>query len=117
MSRDKYLTEAMGLCWHEYNEDKWGCFKCGVNAYMIKGHWLGTPKGHSIFKPINPDFSTWQGFGTLWEFAIKQEWWFQFKVRNNHIPNHKLYGFNLDLINPDKFADALFSFLKEKDKK
>ena len=76
------------------------CFKCGKAKQFA----------------LNPDFSTWQDFGQLWEWAIKQEWWFQFKISLKYIPEkHELYGV-VDVekyISPDKFADALYEYLKE----
>ncbi|HDZ62293.1 MAG TPA: hypothetical protein ENH40_04015, partial [Nitrospirae bacterium] len=62
--RDKFLTEAMELCWHDLakvGKYQMACFKCGKAKQFA----------------LNPDFSTWQGFGQLWEWTIKQEWWFQ----------------------------------------
>lgn len=63
---NKYLTEAMGLCWHKWvvkyvkslraNAD-W-CKHCEAQYFSLKN-------------PTNPDFSTWQGFGTLVEFLSK----------------------------------------------
>ena len=60
--------------------------------------------GNSVL--YNPDFSTWKGFGILWEWAIKQEW---FK---------KLFCYGLliqtEFINPDEFSDTIYEFLKQK---
>ncbi len=59
------------------------------------------------------DFSSWQVFGRLWEYATKQEWWLIFLTRYmRDIPLGK--GWLKDLINPDRFADAIYQFLKER---
>jgi len=60
--RDKFLTEAMGWPWHEVvsiDNFKVTC-SCGMSGYM---------------NPCdNLNFSTWDGFGKLWTWAQKQEW-------------------------------------------
>ena len=61
--RDKFLTEAMGACWHRYNEEKplltyslvaYMCEKCGA---FILG---------------NSNFSDDEDFPKLWEWAKRQ---------------------------------------------
>ena len=97
MSREevnKYLTEAMGECFHvwdiveiPYTETLHDCRKCGVDTY------------------VSQDFSTWQGFGVLWEWAQEQEWWSEFLS----LP------FKLtDFINPISFSEAVYTFLKDR---
>lgn len=58
------------------------------------------------------DFKTWSGFGILWEFAIKQEWWEQF-IWNEGV-NKGAEGNLIDtiIINPNIFADKIYKFLK-----
>ena len=69
----------------------------------------------TITSPYN-DFSTWQGFGKLWEWAIKQEWWQSFGdtvVYADHV-DFDVTICNLEhFIHPDRFADAVYAFLKE----
>lgn len=97
--RDKFLTEAMGECWHDmiYNElgDRYSklymCMKC-------------THQDNSI--TLDNDFSTWEGFGLLWEWSQKQEWKANFSYR---------VGFREYLVNPDRFADAMYAYLKERE--
>lgn len=114
--RDKFLTEAMGECWHEYNEeisDK--CCKCEEDILPYVKAWLATPenKAEPVIERLF-NFSTWEGFGKLWEWAMKQEWWIRNFIiepwKSNHI------AVDMRLINPDIFADALEKFLKEKDR-
>lgn len=52
---------------------------------------------------------TWDDFGVAWEWAIKQEW---FDVFCGSKP-HKAWTYPIGLINPDRFADAVYEFLKE----
>jgi hypothetical protein len=58
------------------------------------------------YTPITMDFTTWEGFGKLWNFAKEQEDWkaFMIDVRDNHSAGSFL--FFMQLIHPDRFADA-----------
>ena len=121
IERDKFLTETMGECWHEWAEDchdacsaytRWTCTKCGetdshadidVRVYEVK--------------PYQNNFYTWEGFGGLWEWSQKQKWWVNFVIK---VDSGDLQGnFCIDdyfpalLIHPDHFADAVYEYLKE----
>jgi hypothetical protein len=87
VNRDRYLVEAMGWEWSE--EDEW---------WYVPGDYPS--------KDI-PNFSTWEDFGGLWTWAKEQEWWNNFLTGTN-------WDFIVELINPDKFANALYEFLKER---
>jgi hypothetical protein len=109
-----FLTEAMGDCWHDWKviEDtppfrKYHCDKCDTGK-------------------INPepytDFLTWEGFGKLWTWAIKQEWWYHFKDK---MVTEKYYTtafgsskgpseINYGMINPENFAKSVAHFLQKK---
>ena len=100
--RDQYLTEQMGGCWHKWPtitqdlpSDKTLCKKCGLPAY------------NGLFFEINNNFSTWAGFGKLWEWVIKQEWFDEFADSKPH----KAWLFPIGLLKPDSFADAVYKFL------
>jgi len=106
--RNKFLTEAMGereahmLC-HPVDilscVCDWGTKSCAVKHY---------------------DFSTWEGFGKLWEWAQGQDGWIV-----EFIGKYGYYDYvyaeepqitlqlNTDIINPDRFADAVYEYLKE----
>jgi hypothetical protein len=99
--RDKFLTEQMGECWHK-PEDKphfARCIYCDSVTYE------------------NTSFSTPDGFFKLWNWAQKQGWYkslkrFVLEKRSDMasyqiIPDH--------LIHPDRFADAAYKYLKERD--
>ena len=102
--RDRFLTEAMGECWHEEDDafpNRYVCIHC-------KRSW---PFGI----PIN-NFPAWTGFGKLWEWAKEQDWWERF-TNYNFVAfySHDSRGIDLQLIHPDRFADAVYTFLKERE--
>ena len=57
------------------------------------------------------NFSTWEGFGKLWEWAQKQKWWDDFWWSPNGIGD----GTQEDIyfVHPDRFADAVYEYLQE----
>ena len=59
-------------------------------------------------------YSTWQGFGELWEWAIKQEWWLSFGYRHGDVSLGQAI-FSQYYINPDRFADAVYEYLRERE--
>jgi len=100
--RDKFLTEAMGECWHEWEaleiESAWECSTC-------KCLWDCTKS--------RVDFSTWEGFGKLWEWAQQQEWWEGF-LRDNIPFLYQASPSNFKIIHPDRLTEAVYEFLKNK---
>lgn len=102
--RNKFLTEAMG----------------GGNVYINKHGeiyaWL--PEKDDDKRDIRvrwPDFSTWPGFGKLWELAQAQEWWSDFLVSMGaEQPFGSVRNIVTDTIHPDRFADAVYEFLQER---
>jgi hypothetical protein len=76
MTKDEFIFKKLarvGDCWH-----KW-------KRIQVK-----RPKGRSVTiaciycnailssKTANPDFTTWEGFGWMWERVIEKEWFFEF---------------------------------------
>lgn len=114
--RDKFLTESMEECWHKWKDyqdlhpeidvdiDKNECLRCHEVYYISK-------------EPKNCDFSTWQGFGKLWEWAGEQEW-FPYFINEEFFGCYGGVSFNFarNFINPDRFADALYEFLNRRNK-
>ena len=88
IERDKFLTEAMGECWHE-----------DVNAFGI----CGKCQAHNY---ITYNFSTWEGFGKLWEFVKTQKWWYE------KMQDKDFVAFVPHLVNPDKFANKVYEYIK-----
>jgi hypothetical protein len=105
--RDKFLTEAMGGCWHDFREHDE--YVPGMGTYLVDR----CTKCKLLlrdFQPIN--FSTWEGFGKLWEWAQKQDWWESFVDDDMYQRGHRNWLFPVAWIHPDRFADALYKFLK-----
>jgi len=92
--RDKFLTEAMGQKYH---------------------------RGRELH-----DYSTWPAFGVLWEWAQQQEWFDLFQcclyyheyLKHCHRPGDERLDndkvLHNELIHPDRFADAVCAFLKDR---
>lgn len=95
--RDKFLTEAIGCLWHQQiYPDNGGSAMCSC----------GSP-AHCCYYVKNDDFSTWTGFGKLWEWSSVQPWWAD-TYPDGMIPEM--------FIQPDVLSTAVYQYLKEKDK-
>ena len=104
---NKFLTLAMGECWHErkdFSEDGYGTYNCKNCGERFGGH------GSQLIN--KDDFFTWAGFGKLWEWAQKQSWWMDFVDRKMHT-KVELKFHTYSIIHPDHFTDAIYTFLKE----
>ena len=106
---DKFLTEAMGECWHDpqtlYYDGKGNE---SFNQFEIKGvtrqkKVCGSCKTRYY---ENNNFLTWEGFGKLWEWAEEQLWFCRFL--------DSLQGPKSHYIDPEKFAKAVAKYLQEK---
>jgi len=113
--RAVYLMLELG-CLHKWtplkpaSEDRSGCgdYSCQCkNCGIVLG-----PYSYSMLlkkRTSNPDLTTWQGFGLMWEAAQKAEWWEEFLIKSNlgigSCPKIWTY-----LINPTRFLDALYEF-------
>lgn len=98
--RDKFLTEAMGGCCHEwidysFSSPMFRCNKCGTQVVNI---------------PNVNDFSTWEGFGKLWEWIQKMNLngVMSFRCSDMDVQYHYASRF----INPDIFADVVYEYLR-----
>ena len=106
--RDKFLTEkVLGECWHNYvfiEDEPFGKFVCPECEAGRK----------TVAELENTDLSTPEGFFKLWNAAKEKDWWGRFIDSLNYSEN-----VDSDLwqvmyhIHPDRFADALETFLKE----
>lgn len=113
--RDWFLTEAIGECTHNFVEVAHGyrtttymCDKCHFEVVINDDTQLMITE---MWKYVN-NFSTWNGFGKLFEFSKKQIWWREFKeiiIENGMISE--------DIINPDKFANRIYEFLNTRSTK
>lgn len=112
--RDKFLTEAMGECWHKshstipYHDNTIiHVCKCGERGSLYD---LFSSNEANYFHQDN-NFSTWEGFGKLWNWSQKQPWW------GVGLMGMDMYDgcikIPLYIFNPDRFADAVYEYLKE----
>lgn len=94
IERDKFLVQKLGWIFPYPND---------CPEYM----WHPERGKHSLITYWS--FSEWSIFGELWEWAQKQEWWVLFKRWK--------FGDSMEwdeqLINPNRFADAVYAYLKE----
>lgn len=97
--RDKFLTEAIGECWHEHT------MTCGYNLTRT-GEYVSDIKSTSYPN----DFSSWNGFGKLWEWVSRQESMMCGLASRYNGEQAKI---KLIYISPDTFADAVYNYLKE----
>lgn len=112
--RDKYLTEAIGECWHEHDFGTCPskCPKCGITNRHVD---MGEDFHDIIYQGAN--FSTPDGFFKLWEWVQKQNEWanefiyifFEDSWKSGLTNSQFIYH----QINPDRFADAVCAYLKE----
>jgi hypothetical protein len=107
----------MGECWHKDIDG----FVCKCNCGFI-GIYQADKWQHQ--NQSNNDFSTWQGFGKLWEWVQKknsdceeyEEWaqHFLFSLQVHCLSiGYYVHVIPESVIGPDAFADALYEFLKE----
>ena len=105
---DKVKRE--GECWHEFNHDSLEgtfmmCFKC-----------LKYQNSLPCEEQDNPDFSTWEGFGWLWERLQEYKKWKKFVHRYGQydpFSMHEVLDINTHIIHPTRFRDALKEFFKD----
>jgi len=108
MMKDQFIFEKLEMgCWHDYEWINrvgvaWQC-RCGHEAYL------------PIDFLINPDFSTWEGFGKLWEAAKEKEWWKEFlvwlRMCKFETKFHNEVEQIVEYIHPTRFRDELADFL------
>ena len=101
--RDKFLTEVMGRVYRE---------KDFIDIDHTRHPSIEKAKfGKSI------SFSTWQGFGELWEWAKRQEWWDYFADLGLARKGHRPYLIPIGIIEPSRFADAIYEYLLSQEEK
>jgi hypothetical protein len=100
IKREKFLCEAMGICWHENFPV---CDKCGEEYDVVNFH-------NSL-----PDFSTWEGFGKLFEWVKDQRWYAKLCFTVIRTGYSAYPGSVMSIpdkyIDPDIFADAVYEYL------
>jgi hypothetical protein len=100
--RDKFLTEAMGYS------------NVHINDYgQIFGCNLGSINSMRESVTGNNGFSTWQGFGKLWEWVQSDgDRWVDFHRYAEGTA--AMMGIPTYIIEPDRFANAVYEFLKDR---
>jgi len=107
--KDKLIAKALGVHWHKWlSNTALVCYHCKDADYDTRGLCL---------RKTNPDFSTWEGFGLIMERGPGRKWWeaFSYCVQQTRTP----YAYwrkdlwPIDLLNPTKTHDTLFSWLSE----
>ena len=104
-SRDKFLTELMGGCWHEpelFPEER-----------IRRHHRCSKCKKHIQETGGNPDFSTWGYFGVLWRWV--RQWNDEnFSQFMGYLAGSEQGGtvafMPVDKIDPDTFANEIAKF-------
>lgn len=117
--RNKYLTEAMGECLHEFEQDETTLAAIQYNphgedfkSYMMKCKRCGesyNPFAIPIYTYRPANFSTPEGVFKLWNWAIEQEWWDEFEDEIE-------YACLTTIINPDNLANAICEYLRGREK-
>lgn len=111
---NEYLSKAMNICWHDWqlvpendrqSQHQW-CPKCDKRWTLL---------AFESVKEYRTDFFTWKGFGTLWEWTERQSWLVDFLKSEYAGPTKNYYRMNTHLIGPDKLANAIYKFLKERE--
>jgi hypothetical protein len=97
---NKYLTEAMGECYHEVLVPSYRC-TCGEDVLKA-----------ACFNLPNSDFFTWAGFGKLWEFAQEQEWVYRALGADNAYCAFDTHV-DMALIDPTILAVEIYNYLSE----
>ncbi len=110
---DQYLTEAIGECWHYWQDSTWyGVGAMRVDYFCSKCKQRQTTEQNYERKPNKPpqanDFSTWEGFGKLFKWAQKQDWWQSFISYTEDLEGGVIYW-----VEPERFATILYNFLRE----
>jgi hypothetical protein len=106
--RDKFLTEAMGECWHDWRDyPAWEGHKDAPEGELFVCKQCRAHVSSDIGKPFT--FSTWENFGKLFLWATTQRWWIDF-ILNQRDPG--VFSFS-KIIEPTKFANLIYNFLKD----
>ncbi|MCX8111367.1 MAG: hypothetical protein N3D15_08990 [Syntrophorhabdaceae bacterium] len=98
--RDRFITESMGQCWHDYDIDK------PINTYSLEAYICKKCKGFILG---NNDFTIEEDFQRLWQWAKGQKDMEDLIARFNEASfKDKEEGTTYR----NKFADAVYDYLK-----
>jgi hypothetical protein len=108
-NRDKRITEALGIHWHEW---KWVKISTTVGYYLCGC-------GEQNRYPENEDFSTFDGMGLILQKGPERGWWDKFTLKHLGVKgliSQCREGILLPLKllqDPDRLANELDAFLKQ----
>lgn len=108
--RDKFLTESMGLVYHDWGYTDYGSWYCAT---------CDVEKEDDCYEQVyhkNYDFSTWQGFGILKKFICEyKDCESFFDMYLDTITDRAEEGVTdtFRRIQPDDFANKVYEFLQE----
>jgi len=98
--RDRFLTEAMGWCWHDFDPDN------HVNTYSLEAYVCNKCKGFILG---NNDFSGEEDFSRLLDRVKNQEHLQEFLARFNE---RHFADIDKGPSSREDFANQLYLFLK-----
>ncbi|MCX7965040.1 MAG: hypothetical protein N2596_00245 [Syntrophorhabdaceae bacterium] len=100
--RDRFLTELMGQCWHDYDTDK------PINTYSLEAYICKKCKGFILG---NNDFSQEEDFIRLYNWAKGQE---KLKQILKDFSEQDLFDREKGAHFREKFASNIYAFFNEK---
>lgn len=100
--RDRFLTELMGQCWHDYDVDK------PINTYSLEAFICKKCKGFILG---NNDFSQEEDFAKLYKWSREQE---KLKTILDSFNENDLYDRVKGTFYRERFADSIYDFFKQK---
>ncbi|HOJ71969.1 MAG TPA: hypothetical protein PK864_08585 [Syntrophorhabdaceae bacterium] len=100
--RDRFITEYMGQCWHDYDIDK------PINTYSLEAYICKKCKGFILG---NNDFTTEEDFQRLWIWAKEQKNMADIVAKFDEA---SFKGSEAGINNRDMFADAVYTRLKDR---
>ena len=100
--RDRFLTEAMGMCWHDFDPDN-----NRINTYSLEAYICRKCKGLILG---NNDFTVEEDFSRLLDWAKGQKRFQEFLARFNEAD---LKDTGKGQVSRNKFADELYILLRQ----
>ncbi len=98
--RNRFLTELMGQCWHDYDIDK------PINTYSLEAFICKKCKGFILG---NNDFSQEEDFMRLYNWAKDQE---KLKKITEEYNEGDFHGPERGRLYRERFANSIYDFFK-----
>lgn len=123
LERDKFLTKALGKCWHEWEDNPVAGIGLRCKNPECTYHKLDQSKTGTniLLMGLEGSFSTWDGFGRLKAWIDQQPWapdfWYEFMgldtvpLDNGPYPEHAMEA--AKEMEPEALANYLYQSLKE----